>query len=69
MSIAAGFAFGASAIVGSRLFGENDSILLTVLIVLGLFVIFAATENRRYQIASAEKSVMDQLVYLEDADN
>lgn len=69
ISIAAGFAFGAAAIIGSRLFGENESILLTVVTVLGLFIVFAATENRRYQIASAEKSVMDHLVYLDDVDD
>ena len=69
ISIAAGFAFGAAAIIGSRLFGENASILLTVVTVLGLFIVFAATENRRYQIASAEKSVMDHLVYLDEVDD
>ena len=69
ISIAAGFAFGAAAIIGSRLFGENESIFLTVVTVLGLFIVFAATENRRYQIASAEKSVMDHLVYLDDVED
>jgi hypothetical protein len=69
LSIAVGFGFGAAAIIGSRLFGQNQSFLLTVIAVLGLFIIFAATENRRYQITSAEKRVMDHLVYLDDIED
>ena len=69
LSIAVGFGFGAAAIIGSRLFGQNQSFLLTVIAVLGLFSIFAATENRRYQIASAEKRVMEHLVYLDDIED
>lgn len=69
MSIAVGFAFGMSAIIGSRLFGQNQSFLLTVVAVLGLFIILAATENRRYQIASAEKRAMEHLVYLDDLED
>lgn len=68
LSVAVGFGFGAAAMIGSRLFGQNQSFLMTVLAVLGLFVIFAATENRRYQIASAEKRVIDHLVYLDDVE-
>lgn len=66
MSIAIGFGFGLAAIVGSRLFGENSSFSIVGVALLGLFVILAATENRRYQIASAEKQAMDHLVYADE---
>lgn len=67
MSIAVGFGFGVSAIVGSRIFGDNTSFVLVGLTLLGLFIILAATENRRYQIATAEKRALEHLVYLDDA--
>lgn len=63
MSIAIGFAIGMTAIVGPRLFGENSSFILAGVALLGLFIILAATENRRYQIATAEKRAMEHLVY------
>lgn len=68
ISIALGFTFGMSAIIGSRLFGENQSFVLTIVAVLGLFIIIAATENRRYQISKAEKRAMEHLVYLDDVE-
>lgn len=64
-SVVLGFTFGLSAIVGSRLFGENTSFLLVGIALLGLFVILAATENRRYQISVAEKRAMEHLVYID----
>src|SRR5690625_1071452 len=63
MSVAVGFSFGMIAICASRLFGENSAFLLAGLSLLGLFIILAATENRRYQIATAEKQALDHLVY------
>lgn len=68
MSIAVGFALGMIPIIGARLFGDNQSILLAVIASLGLFVVLAATENRRYQITSAEKRAMEHLVYLDEED-
>src|SRR5699024_7625654 len=64
-SVVLGFTFGLSAMVGSRLFGENTSFLLVGIALLGLFVILAATENRRYQISVAEKRAMEHLVYID----
>lgn len=63
MSIAIGFSFGMIAICASRLFGENSAFLFAGLALLGLFIIIAATENRRYQIATAEKQALEHLVY------
>lgn len=63
MSVAVGFSFGMIAICASRLFGENSAFLLAGLALLGLFIILAATENRRYQIATAEKQALEHLVY------
>lgn len=68
MSIAIGFGFGMIAIAGSRLFGSNSSFLMVGVALLGLFVIIAATENRRYQIATAEKQAMEHLVYADEED-
>ena len=67
MSVVFGFTVGMAAIVGSRLFGQNTSFLLVGIALLGLFVIVAATENRRYQISVAEKRAMEHLAYI-DAD-
>lgn len=69
MSVVLGFTFGLSAIVGSRLFGENNSFLLVGIALLGLFVILAATENRRYQISVAETRAMEHLTYIDSDDN
>lgn len=69
MSVIVGFTFGLSAIVGSRIFGSNPSFLLVGIALLGLFVILAATENRRYQISLAEKQAMDHLVYVDSEEN
>lgn len=63
MSVAIGFSVGVIAIVGSRLFGPNQSFLLVGIGLLGLFIVLAATENRRYQISIAEKQAMEHLVY------
>src|SRR5699024_3403091 len=63
MSIAIGFSFGMIAICASRLFGENSAFLFAGLALLGLFIIIAATENRRYQIDTAEKQALEHLVY------
>lgn len=68
MSIAIGFGFGMIALAGSRLFGANTSFLMVGVSLLGLFVIIAATENRRYQIATAEKQAIDYLVYADEED-
>ena len=65
MSVVFGFTFGTAAIVGSRLFGDNTSFLLVGIALLGLFVIVAATENRRYQISVAEKRAMEHLFYID----
>ncbi len=69
MSVVLGFTVGMAAIVGSRLFGENTSFLLVGIALLGLFIIVAATENRRYQISVAEKRAMEHLVYLDSEDD
>lgn len=68
MSIAIGFSFGIIAIVGSRLFGANSSFIIVGVALLGLFVVLAATENRRYQIATAEKQALEYLVYADEDD-
>lgn len=68
MSVVLGFTFGMAAIVGSRLFGTHTSFLLVGIALLGLFIIVAATENRRYQIALAEKQAMAHLVYIDSDD-
>ncbi|MDN6534716.1 MAG: hypothetical protein L0K63_10690 [Yaniella sp.] len=68
MSIAIGFGFGMIAIAGSRLFGANPSFIIVGVALLGLFVIIAATENRRYQIATAEKQALEYLVYADEED-
>ncbi|GAA4113485.1 hypothetical protein [Enteractinococcus coprophilus] len=68
-SVVLGFTFGMSAVVGSRLFGENTSFLLVGIALLGLFVILAATENRRYQISVAEKRAMEHLAYIDSDEN
>ncbi|NLZ98284.1 MAG: hypothetical protein GX920_05635, partial [Micrococcus sp.] len=68
MSIAIGFGFGMIAIAGSRLFGANPSFIIVGVALLGLFVIIAATENRRYQIATAAKQALEYLVYADEED-
>lgn len=68
MPIAVGFGFGLAPIIGSRIFGDNQSILLGALALLGAFVVLAATENRRYQIRIAEKRAMEHLVYLDEVE-
>lgn len=68
MSVALGFAVGFIAIVGSRLFGSNQSFLLVGVGLLGLFIVIAATENRRYQISIAEKQALEHLVYADSED-
>lgn len=66
MSVAIGFSVGVIAIVGSRLFGANQSFVLVGVVLLGLFMIIAATENRRYQISIAEKQAIEHLIYADD---
>jgi len=65
MSVALGFTFGLTAVIGSRLFGSNQSFLLSGIALLGLFIILAATEHRRYQISRVEKRAIEHLVYLD----
>lgn len=66
MSVAIGFSVGVIAIVGSRLFGANQSFILVGIVLLGLFIVIAATENRRYQISIAEKQALEHLIYADD---
>lgn len=68
MSIGVGFSFGIAAVIGSRLFGENSSFLLAGIAMLGVFIILAATENRRYQISIAEKQALEHLIYVDSDD-
>ena len=52
-----------------RLLWENASFLLVGIALLGLFVIVAATENRRYQISVVEKRAMEHLTYIDSDDS